>query len=207
MPPDIRRPWRLGCSVAFSPDGQRLVSGWDDHTVTIWDAAPGHCLETLDGHGHRVCSVAFSHDGQRLASGSSDNTASRRCLETLEGHLIKQISFDHTDSYILTNGGRMEMATATTNGPDRPDDPERHGYGEDQSCITCNGQNEHTLAAVGIPTKFLCRPRTDAMFRLYIGTCFSYRFLARCLIHFQSPPIHHLSILHFLACHQKGLGG
>ena len=60
-------------SVAFSPDGQRIVSGSDDKTVKIWDANNGKELKTLTGH-YTVWSVAFSPDGQRIVSGSRDNT-------------------------------------------------------------------------------------------------------------------------------------
>jgi hypothetical protein len=63
-------------SVAFSPDGSRLVT-WDkDNTVKIWDAATGQELFTLAGHEDGVCAVAFSPDGTRLATAASaDNTA------------------------------------------------------------------------------------------------------------------------------------
>ena len=38
-------------SVAFSPGGTRVVSGSDDKTVRIWDAASGECVVgPLDGH-------------------------------------------------------------------------------------------------------------------------------------------------------------
>ena len=61
-------------SVAFSPDGQRIVSGSADKTVKIWDANSGKELQTLRGHASGVRSVAFSPDGQRIASGSADKT-------------------------------------------------------------------------------------------------------------------------------------
>ncbi len=61
-------------SVAFSPDGKRIVSGSDDHTVKVWDADRGVQVLSLQGHTGMVLSVAFRPDGKRIASGSNDQT-------------------------------------------------------------------------------------------------------------------------------------
>jgi len=61
-------------SVAFSPDGTRIVSGSKDNTLRLWDAVSGAGLNTLNGHSNWVLSVAFSLDGTRIVSGSNDNT-------------------------------------------------------------------------------------------------------------------------------------
>ena len=57
-------------SVAFSPDGRRIVSGSGD-TLKVWDATSGQETLTLKGHAHSVTSVAFSADGRRIVSGSA----------------------------------------------------------------------------------------------------------------------------------------
>ncbi len=61
-------------SVAFSPDGKRIVSGSWDQTVRVWDAQTGQELSPLKGHTGEVFSVAFSPDGKRIVSGSGDRT-------------------------------------------------------------------------------------------------------------------------------------
>ena len=61
-------------SVAYSPDGKRIISGSADETIKIWDANTGECLKTLEGHSNGVISVAFSPDGTKIISGSADTT-------------------------------------------------------------------------------------------------------------------------------------
>ena len=54
-------------SVAFSPDGKRIVSGSEDQTVRVWDAETGEVvLGPLQSHSSPVYSVAFSPDGKRI---------------------------------------------------------------------------------------------------------------------------------------------
>ncbi|KIJ52057.1 hypothetical protein M422DRAFT_83263, partial [Sphaerobolus stellatus SS14] len=83
-------------SVAFSPDGQRIVSGSYDKTIQIWDAQTGTPIgDPLTGHTDYVNSVAFSPDGQRIVSGSYDETI--RIWDAQTGTLIGDPLTGHTD--------------------------------------------------------------------------------------------------------------
>ncbi|OCK83071.1 WD40 repeat-like protein [Lepidopterella palustris CBS 459.81] len=99
-------------SVAFSSDGQKIVSGSDDKTVRVWDAGSGSLLQTLEGHSDWVTSVAFSSDGQKIVSGSGDKTVrvwdagSGSLLQTLEGHS------DSVTSVAFSSDGQLQRLNA-----------------------------------------------------------------------------------------------
>jgi WD40 repeat protein len=66
-------------SVAFSPDGQRVLTGSLDQTARVWDAHSGAEVARFCGHRARwgwagVIAVAFLPDGKRALSASEDGT-------------------------------------------------------------------------------------------------------------------------------------
>lgn len=79
-------------SVAFSPNGQRIVTASDDTTAIVWNASTGEAILTLTGHINWVNSVAFSPDSQHIVTASVDNTAivwdatTGAVILTLDGH-------------------------------------------------------------------------------------------------------------------------
>ena len=60
--------------LAFSRDGQRVVTGGKDRAVRVWDALNGTELFTFRGHTLPVEAVAISRDGTRVVSSSGDGS-------------------------------------------------------------------------------------------------------------------------------------
>ena len=54
--------------IAFSPDGNQIVTGSNDRSVRVWDANSGGQLRELQGHTDRVTSISFSGDGSQIPS-------------------------------------------------------------------------------------------------------------------------------------------
>src|SRR5947209_4270866 len=61
-------------SIAFSPDGRRLVSASFDHTLRLWEIDKQQPLRTYPHHSDFVYAVAFSPDGKQIVSASKDRT-------------------------------------------------------------------------------------------------------------------------------------
>ncbi|MEH2407374.1 WD40 repeat domain-containing protein [Nostoc sp.] len=61
-------------SLAFSSDGQTLVSCRADKTIKLWHLQTGELLGTFTGHGNIVTALAFTASGEMLVSGSLDKT-------------------------------------------------------------------------------------------------------------------------------------
>jgi len=62
-------------TIAFSPDGRRIVTASADKTAKIWDSSTGAELLTLRGHKDVVGSARFSPDGSKIATTGEDGTA------------------------------------------------------------------------------------------------------------------------------------
>ncbi|MEL6490403.1 MAG: caspase family protein, partial [Cyanobacteria bacterium J06621_3] len=114
-------------SLAFSPDGQRIVSGSKDGTLRFWDAQTGVPLsDLLKGHESEVWSVAFSLDNQRIVSGGRDGIrlwdAQTGALlsDPLEGHgWVDSVAFSPDGQRIVSSGrgGRSRLWDAQTGAP------------------------------------------------------------------------------------------
>ncbi len=96
-------------SVAFSPDGARLVSASDDYTARIWDVASGAELLSLEHPGY-VYGAAFSPDGSLIVTGSADgvvrlwDAASGAAVTELTGHTdyIRSVAFSSSSNLIAS---------------------------------------------------------------------------------------------------------
>ena len=88
--------WRYRVnSVAFSPDGNTIVSGSLDGTVRLWNVSTGAVKHTITGHIHQVHSVAYNPDGSTIAGGGGSRDPAVRLWDTATGTL-KRTLIGHT---------------------------------------------------------------------------------------------------------------
>jgi WD40 repeat protein len=61
-------------SVAFRPDGNRIVSAGTDGGVRVWDPGQREALVVLRDHGRGAVSASFDPSGERVVSADVDGT-------------------------------------------------------------------------------------------------------------------------------------
>ena len=115
-------------SVAFSPDGKRIVTGggnpfnpFKPGEVKVWDAETGTEKLALKGHTDSVTSVAFSPDGKRIVSGSGDGTARVWGADTgTEKLALKGHTLPVTSVAFSPDGKRIVSGSGDLLNPERP---------------------------------------------------------------------------------------
>lgn len=101
-------------SVAYSPGGERALSGSWDWTLKLWDVPTGRLIRTFDAHRGAISSVAFSPDATRVASASWDKTL--KLWDARTGQEISTFA-EHSDrvrSVAFSPDGRIVGASRQT---------------------------------------------------------------------------------------------
>lgn len=104
-------------AVAFSSDGQTIVSGGSDHTLRLWDRESGQYSKVLEGHGGAVNTVALTRDNRYAVSGSSDKTIKLWDMHageiaiTLEGHWgdVNTVVITPDEKHILSGSSDCDL--------------------------------------------------------------------------------------------------
>jgi WD40 repeat protein len=76
-------------SVAFSPDGTKVVVASGNKNAQIWNAETGRMLRTLSGHMGGVNVASFSPDGKKVVTGCEEGTV--RIWDAESGNEIRQL--------------------------------------------------------------------------------------------------------------------
>jgi WD40 repeat protein len=100
-------------SVAFSPDGNTVLTGSWDGTAKLWDLS-GRELQTFSGAGW-ISAVAFSPDGKTVLTGSSDGKAR---LFDLAGRELQVFSYPTAVEGIHTVAFSPDGRKVVTGGED-----------------------------------------------------------------------------------------
>lgn len=100
-------------SVAWSPNGNVLVSGDSAGKLQWWDVASGECLAMREGHAGAVHALRVSPDGHVLASSGDDSTI--RLWDLQSGEMLRILRRDRPYERLNITGIRgLTEAQKTT---------------------------------------------------------------------------------------------
>ncbi|MCQ3972806.1 MAG: hypothetical protein DPW09_05080 [Anaerolineae bacterium] len=108
----FRQPFESVWALAFSPDGQHLVSGLENGEIRLWRLSDGQPWLSLLDHSGFVYAFALSPDGCWLASSGNDqiirlwDTTTWHCRYWLRGHSsrCREVAFS-PDGRLLASAG------------------------------------------------------------------------------------------------------
>ena len=153
MTDDGRRTW----SIAISPNGERLLAGYQSGAVKLWHMNTGNIIQTLY-HTGGVFEVAFNSNGNRFVTASQDGTAkiwdtsTGRELLTLYGNEsgVVAATFSPDDRYLVTaNGSEVKIWDISPTGSQEWLDI--YGDGDEVTSVAYSRDGQHLATAGGAP--------------------------------------------------------
>lgn len=126
-------------SVAFNPDGSRLLTTSISNLAVLVDAHNGEALFSLRGHSGVIHNLAFSPDGSQVATGSADGTAQIWDAETGEVLLRLEGHQDEVIQVAFSPGGE-NLATSSLDGTTKLWDLTQHSRGEWPNEVAHSGE-------------------------------------------------------------------
>lgn len=79
-------------ALAISPDGKKLIYGFKNNAINIWELNTGKISNIISGHTDSISHLHFSNDAKYFISGSYDRTVnlwelkSKKLIRTFKGH-------------------------------------------------------------------------------------------------------------------------
>lgn len=102
-------------SVAFSPDGNALVSDINGNYLCMWDVNTGTQIRTFFGHSHFVITViSFSPDGKTIASGGSGGDV--KFWKAENGEYIHRFTRHHGSVFKATFSSNSKLLATAGSG-------------------------------------------------------------------------------------------
>jgi len=96
-------------AVAFSPDGESIISGGFDESLRLWDAKTGALVWAVNAHAFAVRTVAIRPDGKTIVTGGDDSRV--KYWRIADGKELATLTSFTDGTWVVTDSeGRFDTA-------------------------------------------------------------------------------------------------